>query len=50
MAEQSGTPADKYDLSTIDQATLTPIVRRALNLETLEISGWNYSNEFDVRI
>ena len=46
MAEQRGTPADNYDLSTIDQVALTPIVRRALNLETIEISDWNYSRVY----
>ncbi|MBV7335121.1 phosphotransferase [Chloroflexi bacterium TSY] len=42
MAEQSETPADNVYLSAIDKATLTPIVRRALNRETTEIADWTY--------
>ena len=30
-------------LKTIDRMTLTPLVRRALNNETVEVSDWNYT-------
>ncbi len=42
MADQLANPKTPYDLSTINQVTLTPIVRRVLNSESAVIFDWNY--------
>jgi hypothetical protein len=42
VVDQIANPMHPYDLSTINQVTLTPIVRRVLNSESAVISDWNY--------
>jgi len=41
MSNQTGTWAGSYDLSTLDQIALTPIVRLALESETAELLNWS---------
>ena len=41
MSDQANPSNLPYDISSIDQATLTPIVRQALNNERAVISDWN---------
>lgn len=33
---------EQYDLSTIDQTTLAPIVQQALNVEVIDLTEWRY--------
>ena len=43
MSDQTENLPSHYDLSTIDSAALTSVVRRALNSEQIEIIDWNHS-------
>jgi Phosphotransferase enzyme family len=43
MIDQAGQTRKKSELDTIDQATLTPLVRRARSSATIEIIDWRYS-------
>lgn len=43
MADRVGQVPNNSVLQTIDQAMLTPLVRRALDSETIEIIDWSYS-------
>jgi hypothetical protein len=46
MADPSEVPSKIYDLSTIDQVTLTPIVRRVFNHQHISVSDWKYSRVY----